>query len=185
MRFHSFAQLFAAALLFAVALAPAVAQPVGGDVTAPDTAIAAALFPGLDTPRIERQDGATPGWRVIERDGTLAGHVASTWEIARSVGYSGKPLEVLVAVNPDGVISGARLVRHSEPILTLGLSDADVARFVGGFAGVDLRDPLGASGGSPGAPDAIARATVSSAVIRDSILRTARTLALDRGLVPG
>ncbi len=152
---------------------------------APDAATAARLFPGLGEPRIERIDGEVPGWKLMRPDGTLAGHVASTWEIARSVGYSGKPLDVLVAVTPEAAIAGAALVRHSEPILTLGLSDADIAAFVGGFAGVDLRDPLGAGGTSPGAPDAIARATVSSAVIRDSILRTARALALARGLVPG
>lgn len=180
-----FRALLAVVLLWSVAGSSALAQERGRDVTAPDAAIAARLFPGLDEGRTERQEGRVPGWQITTRDGRLAGYVASTWEIARSVGYSGKPLEVLVAVAPDGRIAGAELVRHNEPILTLGLSDADVARFVGGFAGVDLRDPLGTSGSTPGAPDAIARATVSSSVIRDSILRTARTLALDRGLVPG
>ena len=33
------------------------------------------------------------------------------------------------------------------------------------------------------APDVIARATVSTGVIRDGILRTARTLAIGRGLI--
>ncbi len=161
-------------------------RPEPPEATAPDAALAMRLFPGLAEPRIERVEGAAPGWRVGRPDGTLAGHVASTWEIARSVGYSGKPLEVLVAVAPDARIAGAALVRHNEPILTLGLSDEDIAAFVGGFAGVDLRDPLAEDGeGGTRAPDAIARATVSSAVIRDSILRTARALALARGLVPG
>jgi NosR/NirI family nitrite reductase transcriptional regulator len=83
-----------------------------------------------------------------------------------------------------GRIVGAQLMRHAEPILTLGLSDADIARFVGGFAGVDLANPEGAGGG-PDMPDIISRATVSTGVIRDSILRTARTLAIARGLLPG
>ena len=42
MRFHSPGQLFAA-LLFLAAVSPAMAQPVGSEVTAPDAAIAAAL----------------------------------------------------------------------------------------------------------------------------------------------
>jgi NosR/NirI family nitrite reductase transcriptional regulator len=175
----------AVALLWLASGQSALAQERVADVTPPDTAITARLFPGLLDPQIERQEGRVPGWQVTTPDGRLAGHIASTWEIAQSVGYSGKPLDVLLAVTPDGAIAGAELVRHSEPILTLGLSEADIARFVGGFTGVDLRDPLGTSGSTPAAPDAIARATVSSAVIRDSILRTARTLALDRGLVPG
>ena len=154
--------------------------------SAPDTAMIARLFPGVDEPRIERQDGKAPAWKVTHPDGSLVGYVASTWEIAGSVGYSGRPLDVLVAVDADSVISGAVLIRHNEPILTLGLSDADIARFVDGFAGVDLRDPHGSierTGAAP--PDIISRATVSTAVIRDSILRTARTVALVYGLMPG
>ena len=156
-----------------------------GDAAVLDAATAQALFPGVETPLIDRIEGDVPGWRVTRADGTLAGHAASTWETVRSVGYSGKPLDVLVAVGPGGVLTGARLVRHNEPILTLGLSDADIARFVDGFAGIDLADPAAAAGGRPGAPDVIARATVSTGVIRDSVLRTARILALARGLVPG
>ena len=152
---------------------------------APDKALLARLFPDLTEPRVERIEGAVPGWRVTRPDGSLAGHIASTWEIAGSLGYSGKPLEVLVAVDSQARIAGAALIRHSEPILTLGLSEADIAGFVNGFSGIDLNDPLAAQGTSKAAPDVIARATVSSAVIRDSILRSARVLALDRGLMPG
>ncbi|MDH3264214.1 MAG: NosR/NirI family protein [Paracoccaceae bacterium] len=188
---YSLVRLALASLLLVGGLASAsVAQGLlfGDAPPAPtelDSAVAERLFPGLAEPLIERIEGDVPGWQVTWPDGSPAGHVASTWEIARSVGYSGKPLDVFVAVSPEGVIAGAALMRHSEPILTLGLSDADIADFVGGFAGVDLRDPLAAGGSGRAAPDVIARATVSSAVIRDSILRTARALALARGLVPG
>ncbi|RMF37217.1 MAG: 4Fe-4S binding protein [Alphaproteobacteria bacterium] len=173
-------------LLLGLALPiPAALAQDGDGVPILHDDMARALFAGVSYPRIEREDSAVPGWKVTRPDGSLVGHVASTWEVTRSLGYSGKPLDVLVAVTPDGRIAGARLIRHNEPILTLGLSDADIAAFVGGFAGIDLRDPFGRNGSSPGAPDAIARATVSSGVIRDSILRTARALALDRGLLPG
>ncbi|MDK3073334.1 4Fe-4S binding protein [Sedimentitalea sp. JM2-8] len=149
----------------------------------PTPEIAAEIF-GLDAaPVLIREEGDVPGWSVQGQDGLL-GYVASTWEIARSVGYSGRPLDVLVAIDLDGRLIGARLMRHSEPILTLGLSDADIARFVGGFAGIDLTNPGGAGSG-PDMPDIISRATVSTGVIRDSILRTARTLAIGRGLIAG
>jgi NosR/NirI family nitrite reductase transcriptional regulator len=183
-------QLLAPLALLCALAGPSVAQSVFlGDIapesTGLDAEIVKQLFPKLDQPRIERIEGDVPGWQVTGPDGATSGHVASTWEVARSVGYSGKPLEVMVAVDPEGVIAGAALVRHNEPILTLGLSDADIAGFVGGFTGIDLSDPLAANGSGRAAPDTIARATVSSAVIRDSILRTARALALARGLVPG
>ncbi|MCB1310983.1 MAG: 4Fe-4S binding protein [Sedimentitalea sp.] len=150
---------------------------------APTAAIATELFGLSRAPVIEREAEGVPGWSVSGPDGVV-GHIASTWEVARSVGYSGRPLDMLVAVDMAGRIAGARLMYHAEPILTLGLSDADIERFVGGFAGIDLMAPDGERGG-PDMPDIISRATVTTGVIRDSILRTARVLAIGRGLVPG
>ncbi|WP_254684647.1 NosR/NirI family protein [Sulfitobacter sp. JL08] len=149
----------------------------------PTPEIAQGLFDLQDAPVITRDEAAVPGWSVSQ-GGRVVGHIASTWEIARSVGYSGRPLDVMVAIGPQGRIVGARLMQHNEPILTLGLTDQDIARFVDGFAGIDLTNPDGAGDG-PDMPDIISRATVSTGVIRDSILRTARTLAIGRGLLPG
>lgn len=149
----------------------------------PDRQIAQALF-GLKTaPLLTRIEGGAPGWMVATEQSVL-GYIGSTWEIARSVGYSGQPLDVLVAIDSKGRIQDARLMRHSEPILTLGLSDHDIARFVSGFAGLDLHS-LTPDGTGPDMPDIISRATVSTGVIRDAILRTARVLAIGNGLLPG
>ncbi|WP_341485657.1 4Fe-4S binding protein [Thioclava sp. GXIMD4215] len=152
--------------------------------TAPDAAMAADLF-GADAPvTLHRATDGVPGWAVIAPDGVPLGFIGSTWEIAGSVGYSGRPLDVLVAIDMHARIAGARLMRHSEPVLTLGISEADIAAFVGGFAGLDIAAPRDALlGPVAGAPDVIARATVSTGVIRDGILRTARTLAIGRGLI--
>jgi NosR/NirI family nitrite reductase transcriptional regulator len=182
--------LLALLLYVPVPLSPAQAQGVtrpspadGVEVAMPTRALVADLFGQTVPLALERQEDAVPGWVVSGPSGAL-GFIASTWEVTRSVGYSGRPLDVLVAIDMRGRIAGARLMRHAEPILTLGLSDADIARFVGGFAGVDLTDPEDAGQG-PDMPDVISRATVSTGVLRDSILRTARMLAIARGLLPG
>lgn len=180
------ALLFAAALLVLAAL-PLAARDlrfVGGEEPRPNpptVAIAEALFGPGPMPVLMREEGPVPGWSV-ERGGQLVGHIASTWELSRSTGYSGQPLDVLVAIDPQARIIGARLMQHSEPILTLGISDSDIARYVGGFADVDL---AAGSAAEADLPDVISRATVSTGVIRDSILRTARTLAMGRGLLAG
>ena len=132
---------------------------------------------------VRREAGGVPGWTVTA-GGAVAGYLGSTWEIAGSVGYSGRPLDVLVAVTPEGRIGGALLVRHDEPVLTLGISDADIAAYVSGFAGHDLT-ATGAAAAREDLPDVISRATVSTGVIRDGILRTARTLAIARGVIAG
>lgn len=179
-------------LAVAIAAAPAVAAGAGGSLgsvaadaivaAVPDQAITAGLF-GQDGLSVVRQDSGVPGWTARSGEGEV-GVIGSTWEIAGSVGYSGRPLDVLVAVTPDAKIAGARLMAHNEPVLTLGISDADIAAYVDGFAGYDLTAPPdGTLAGTPGLPDVIARATVSTGVIRDGILRTARTLAIGRGYI--
>lgn len=144
--------------------------------------VAAELFGTTGPVTLRREDAGVPGWDVLA-GGAVLGHVGSTWEIAGSVGYSGRPLDVLVAISPQGRITGARLVRHNEPVLTLGISDADIATYVSGFKGYDLTAPRQEDGAGQGLPDVISRATVSTGVIRDGILRTARTLAIARGVI--
>lgn len=154
-------------------------------VAPPDSAQAGRLLNVKPPLRIIREEGAVPGW-AVSADSAPVGYIASTWEIARSVGYSGRPIDVLVAVTPDARISGAELVRHNEPILTLGISTSDIARYVDAFSGIDLTVAHSTDfGARSDLPDVISRATVSTGVIRDAILRTARTIALQRGFVGG
>ncbi|MFV0386100.1 4Fe-4S binding protein [Paracoccus sp. (in: a-proteobacteria)] len=149
--------------------------------TAPDAPTAAALF-GTDAPvQVVRQDEPVPGWLVSQGENRL-GMIGSTSEIAATTGYSGKPLDVLVAVTPDGVIAGARLVRQTEPVLSLGISDADITAYVDAFRGVDL---LVDHRNDAALPPVISRATVSTGVIRDGVLRVGRVLAQAQGLGGG
>lgn len=187
--------LICAALVVLGGMVPANAQMRPGTENQiapvePDAALAARLFAAdgpVESPvSVTREDLDVPGWKVTDADGVLLGHIGSSWEIAGSIGYSGRPIDILVAVSPGARIVASQLMRHSEPILTLGLSDADIERFVGGFAGVDLARPMETARlAEKGQPDIISRATVSTGVIRDSILRVGRTLALSRGIMSG
>jgi NosR/NirI family nitrite reductase transcriptional regulator len=160
-----------------IGLSPAALEPA-----APDAALAGEMF-GREGLVVQRVETGVPGW-TVRAEGRVVGHIGSTWEIAGSVGYSGRPLDVLVAITPEARIAGARLMVHNEPVLTLGISDADIAAYVDGFAGYDLTRPRDeALAGTPGLPDVISRATVSTGVIRDGILRTARTLAIGRDIL--
>ncbi|SDO36968.1 NosR/NirI family transcriptional regulator, nitrite reductase regulator [Lutimaribacter pacificus] len=162
-------------MVFCLWAVQAAAQEEG-----PTPAMAARLLDHDGAVTLTRIGDGVPGW-IARGDGRVLGHLGSTSEIAGSVGYSGRPLDVLVAVDPQGVISGAELVRHNEPVLTLGISDQDIAAYVGSFAGYDLTRPPQDSAAD--LPDVISRATVSTGVIRDGILRTARTLAIGRGII--
>ena len=101
-----------------------------------------------------------------------------------SVGYSGQPLDILIGITADARISGALLLRHNEPVLTLGISSEDIQKYLDGFAGYDLKAArIDAFKDGSGVPDIIARATVTTGVIRDAVLRTARLMATRTGLI--
>ncbi len=139
------------------------------------------VFPGAT--RVGEFSGTPPVAIAFEND-VPVGHVFSTRAVIGSVGFSGKPLDVLAGLGNDGLIRGAVLRRHSEPILVIGIPEAELNRYVAALAGLDVRAAqLGAI--RPGArdtPDMIVGATISSAVIRDAVVRAARAVARTRGL---
>ena len=103
----------------------------------------------------------------------------------QSTGYSAKPLDLLVGLDLAGRITGAAIVEHHEPILVIGVTEHDLLKFIGQFSGHDIRDPIGLTKvtGDANDFDAVSGATISSLVIGDAILRSARAVAASRGLL--
>ena len=69
-----------------------------------------ALFPAAD--RFDRPDGTPPVVRARKGSDPL-GYVFLNSDFVSAIGYSGKPIHALVAVDDDGVIRGARLTSRS------------------------------------------------------------------------
>ncbi len=133
--------------------------------------------------RIGPIEGNPPAAAVFDESGAV-GFLFFTQAVIGSLGYSGKPIDVAVGLTLDGKIAGARLMQHQEPILMLGIGAAALDRFVALHRGHDLRAPVAIKAVAPsaGQPDAIAGATVSSLLLREAILRSARTIARSRGI---
>jgi transcriptional regulator of nitric oxide reductase/ferredoxin len=172
------AGLFAAAFVLIALIGVARAEtPNPGAVAAdlfavPEAAITVGKFAG------------NPPSAEVRRDGRTIGYLISSWQAIRSVGFSGKPVDVWLAIDLKARVAGARLIAHQEPILVIGVAPEDLERYVDGFAGLDLATGAPGDTVSPGpGPDAVSGATVSSAVIRDAVLRAGREVALDRGLL--
>lgn len=144
----------------------------------------ASLFPGADTAgSFEGNPPAAP----VRRAGAVVGYLFSTKAVIGSTGYSGKPLDILVGLDLDGRITGAELVSHQEPILVIGIPDAAIRRFVARFGGIDIRHRIkvgGRTGKGRTGIDGVSGATVSSIVIADAILTSARKVARSRGILP-
>ncbi len=141
------------------------------------------VFPGAES--FEPTVGATPYWRARRGDATL-GAVLSTAAAIGSVGYSGKPLDILVGLDVAGTITGALLLEQHEPIMATGAKAQDFDRLVEGLAGRSIRQAVSVvrAGAGPGQIDAVAGATVSSSVIVDAIMAAARAVGREIGALP-
>jgi NosR/NirI family nitrous oxide reductase transcriptional regulator len=105
--------------------------------------------------------------------------------VVASVGYSGRSFDVLVGLDLEGTITGALLREHNEPVLVIGVPPAALTEFIGRFAGIpaeaDAR--IARRSTAEGGIDGLSGATVSATLMADAILRAARTVALDRGII--
>ena len=148
-----------------------------------DKVPAATLVAGADAYGPLRSD--LPVAPVL-RGGETVGWAFITSDFVGTTGYSGKPIHVMVAVGPDARLTGVKLVKHSEPIVLIGIPEAKVSALVADFVGMDLVAEA-AQGGSAHELDIISGATVTIMVIDDSIVRSgirvARALGLG-GLAP-
>lgn len=164
------------AVLTTLAPASAVAETVLQDLL-PDQ-LASDLVPGADGFGPIRDDlAAAP----VLRDGETVAWAFVTSDFVGTTGYSGKPIHTLVAVDLDARVAGVRLVKHSEPIVLIGIPEAKIRALVEGYRGLDLVAEA-QSGGTTHEVDIISGATVTVMVIDDSIVRSGLKVARALGL---
>ncbi len=177
-RHRAFVCLFVAALawLFA-AVVPSIAQT--SRLLEFLTSVAPAdLVPGAD--RLGPPEGSPPVAPAYAGQQRI-GSVYLNTDVVSAVGYSGKPINILVGLDNNGRIAGARLVEHHEPIVLVGIPPERITRFINGYVGRDARE-ISAVGTRPPV-DIVSGATVTVMVIGDSIMRSAARVA--RKLEPG
>ena len=92
----------------------------------PASEIVRTVFP--DAEQTEPVSGTPPAMTVL-RGGAPVGWVFFSHETVNSTGFSGKPIDVLVELDREGIITGARIVEHHEPILAIGISEQRLAEF--------------------------------------------------------
>lgn len=180
---RAFLRALAAVLLLVMSMAPATAGTLAPDRTRLDETMMAELFPGADS--FGAVEGTPPAIPALI-DGKVVGYVFSSRQVVQSTGYGTEPLDTLVGMTVDGIITGAVVVEHHEPLLIIGIQDEALVAFTNHYVGVDVRKPfhVAPGGTTAGADlDAIFGATLSSLVISDSILRSARSIAASRGLL--
>ncbi len=141
------------------------------------------LFPGADAFGPIHAD--VPVAPVL-RGGETVAYAFLTSDFVGTTGYSGKPIHVVAAIDSDAVLTGVKLVKHSEPIVLIGIPNSKMVALTESYAGLDLKAEA-ASGGDAHDLDIISGATVTIMIIDDSLVRggikVARALGLG-GLSP-
>ncbi|MEF3047044.1 4Fe-4S binding protein [Pseudotabrizicola sp. L79] len=122
-----------------------------------------------------------PNVAPVLKAGETVAWVFNTSDFVSTTGYSGKPIHTLVAIDADAHVVGAALVKHSEPIVLIGIPDAKMKATVAGYVGLDLVAEA-QSGGTAHELDIISGATVTVMVIDDSIVRAGLKVARALGL---
>ncbi|WP_193371720.1 NosR/NirI family protein [Polymorphum gilvum] len=170
--------LKAALLVLLLAVAPARAQTPAQLAQFLDRVPAGDIVPGATAYGPIRGD--LPVAPAVKGNETL-GWVFLTSDFVSTTGYSGKPIHTLVGVDGAAVVTGVRLVKHSEPIVLIGIPDSAIQAVTEKYAGLDLKAEA-ARGGSAHDLDIISGATVTIMVIDDSIVRAGLKVARLLGL---
>jgi NosR/NirI family nitrous oxide reductase transcriptional regulator len=123
----------------------------------------------------------TPPTAPIFKGNELLGFVYLNSDVVDSTGYSGKPIRILVALDPNGKILGAKLVEHHEPVVLVGIPEAKIRAVIDHFRGTDVRS-VASGNDKVTAPDIVSGATVTVLVIGDSIMRSAIKVVEAKGL---
>lgn len=124
---------------------------------------------------------ADPPVASVLKAGETVGWAFVTSDFVSTTGYSGKPIHTLVAVDKDAHVIGVKLVKHSEPIVLIGIPEAKMVALAQSYVGLDLVAEA-ESGGTSHDVDIISGATVTVMVIDDSIVRAGLKVARRLGL---
>ena len=161
----------------------------GTGVAAPATSPAQEFDAQVRTlfPRADRVGaiGGEPPAAEVSAGGRVLGYALLSEQVAPIPAYSGKPISVLIGIDTAGVIRGARILRHEEPILVVGVTNQALTAFTDQYTGRKFTDAF-RIGGEPRAGtvtlDGISGATITMMVLNASILRAAKAVAETRGL---
>jgi NosR/NirI family transcriptional regulator, nitrous oxide reductase regulator len=163
---------FLALIVFALA-SPAMAEKGKlRERLTPD--VMAVVYPGAE--RLGPEEGSPPAITVYKGDKAVA-YIFSTLDIIAAPGYSVIPFDVIAGVEPDGRITGAKVIFHREPYV---YNDAVRQPQLDTFLAAEAGQPLSGSA-SQLPPNFVAQSTITARLMRAAVHDTARMVLHTRG----
>jgi NosR/NirI family nitrous oxide reductase transcriptional regulator len=132
------------------------------------------FFPKAD--RYGEISASAPIVPVLRGEEVLGFNFLNT-DFVSAVGYSGKPIRIMIGLDTVGKIVGAKLIEHAEPIVLAGIPEEKIIEFVSSYKSVDTSKSDADDIGTLPRTDIVSGATVTIMVIDDSIKRASRRAA--------
>src|SRR5712672_1936781 len=129
--------------------------------------VMAVVYPGAE--RLGPEEGSPPAIAMYRGDKIVA-YIFSTLDIIAAPGYSVIPFDVIAGVEPNGRITGAKVVFHREPyVYQDAVRQPQLDTFLAAEAGMPLN---GSASQLP--PNFVAQATITARLMRAAVHDTAR-----------
>ena len=128
-----------------------------------------------------------PAYVEAYQNRKLIGYVFLSTDIVDIPAYSGKPVVTLMGMDAEGKIVGVKILKHSEPILLVGIPEGELTKFIKQFVGRFAWDKVeigkARSGDGYVGIDAITGATVTVIAQNQVVMRSAYEIAKQTGIV--
>jgi len=146
-----------------------------------------ALFPSPYV--VGEKDPALPVWPIFKQDGPatdLVCYVFESVDFAAIPGFSGTPMNLLIALDPNGQYLDVRVLSQHEPVFLDGLGEEPLFKFVAQYRGLSLKQTIKIGSGPDHASrqgstnayvDGVAKATASIRILNQSVLSAALKVA--------
>ncbi|QSX31744.1 regulatory protein NosR [Shewanella cyperi] len=141
------------------------------------------IFPSATS--ISEKQGEVPVWTIL-RDQQVLGYAFETNDIARIPAYSGEPVNMLVAIDPQGKFLDARVLEHHEPIILAGIPESKLWDFISQYKGLSVKDQIkigAATRDEHLSIDGLSGATVTVMVMNQAITKAATKVAQSLGIL--
>lgn len=125
-------------------------------------------------------------WAGDGPQATLKGYVMLSTDITDTPAYSGKPVITLIGMDTQGRFTGTRVLKHSEPILLLGIPESSLIQFLGQYVGKFVGDAIeigNSSDANATGIDGISGATVTVIAENQVLMASGMSVARQTGIL--
>ncbi len=143
------------------------------------------VYPGAQ--RFSQRKGQPPYVEAYDGKDQLLGYVMLSTDITDTPAYSGKPVVTLIGMDKAGHFVGIKVLKHSEPILLLGIPESALLNFNNQYVGKSVTDTIEVGPSRPDenvlGVDAISGATVTVVAQNQVVMASGAAVARQTGII--